>query len=140
MNLSKINVPEFVNQLNEYSNFQLQNIEDITRILEIVKKNELYNTFEDILFSAKAFNGLIRIIRNSENKFDDDYFNKLKSEIKNNTEIVVNGLKIISEKGGTFIAEIFNEKYFLLTTECINNLSLLCSDLEYIKLYNNDNK
>ncbi len=140
MTLGEINVEEFINSLNDFSNNKLNNIEDLKRILEIVKNNNLFSVLENVLFSAKAFNGLMRIIKNSDNKFDNNYFEKLRNEIKYHTEIMIGGLKEISLKGGSFINEILTEKYFQLTTESLSNLSLLASDLEYVKLYFNDNK
>lgn len=140
MNLHEIEINSFLKSVNEHSGNKLKNLEDLTRLFEIANNNNLTTVLEKIIFSAKAFNGLMRIIKNIDNKFDDAYFEKLKLEIKHHTEVVMNGLKEISEKGGSFIAEIFAEKYLTLSTECMQNLSILCSDLEYVKLYLNDNK
>jgi len=140
MNLVEIEISQFLNILQDYSNNKLKNTEDIKRILEIVKKQNSDELFNKMLFSAKAFNGLMRIIKKSDNIFEDIYFNKLKEEIKQHTEILLDCLKEISLQGGTFLNGIFTEKYFQLTTESMQNLSSLSNDLEYIKIYINENK
>ncbi len=140
MKLQEIDINSFLQSVNKHSGNKLQNLEDLTRLFEIAKNNNLNDALEKVIFSAKAFNGLMRIIKNIDNKFDDAYFEKLKIEIKYHTEIVMGGIKEISEKGGSFISEIFTDKYLTLSTECMQNLSTLCGDLEYVKLYLNDNK
>jgi hypothetical protein len=140
MKFDNINIDDFITSVNNFSGNKLKNTEDLFRILEIVKNENLYSQLDKILFSAKAFNGLMRIIKNIDNKFDEIYFEKLRKEIQEHILIITEGLKEISQKGSNFFNEIMTEKYFLMKTECLTNLSNLTNDLEYVKEYFNDNK
>ncbi len=138
MSLTELNSEEFINQLQKFSNNRIKNSEDIIRIFETINKYDLQNQFDDLLFYAKGIVGILRIIRNKDNNFSDEYFNKLKSELHLSTEAVIANLKEISTQTGNFINQIFTDKYYVLTQENIMNLYSLCEDLNYVKMYLND--
>ncbi len=131
---------ELLNDIILFSNNKIVNNEDLERLFEIVITNNLGEPFEKMLFSSKVITGLLRIIQNSDNYFDEIYFSKIKNELKDNTLTVVNCLKDISGYGSNFLNSIFEEKYYLLNSECLQNLYLLCSDLNFVKMYLNDIK
>lgn len=138
MNYYELASDEFITKLQEFSNNRIKNSEDLVRIFDTINKYNLQNQFEDLLFSAKSIVGMLRIIRNKDNSFSDEYFNKIKTELQLSTETVINNLKAISTKTSNFIDQIFNEKYYVLTQENIFNLYSLCEDLNFVKMYLND--
>ncbi len=138
MNYTELNSEEFLTKLQGFSDNRIKNIEDLTRIFDIIIKYGLQNQFEKLLFSAKSIVGLLRIIRNKDNNFSDAYFSTLKSELQTNTESVITKLQEISQKGGNFINQIFTDKYYVLTQENIQNLYSLCEDMNHVKMYLND--
>ena len=131
---------ELLSDIISFSNNRIINHEDLERLFEIVIANNLVDVFNKLLFSSKVITGLLKIIQNSDNNFDDDYFDKIKNELKDNTLIVVNSLKEISQQGSNFLNSIFEEKYYLLKSESLQNLYLLCNDLNFVKMYLNDNR
>jgi len=140
MNLTNKNSKELFEKILDFSSDKITNKQDIERLLEIAINKTMDKEFESILFSAKAITGLMRIIRNRDNKFEDEYFNKLKTELTNNVNSVISGLKEITNAGGSFLNEIFDEKYYQIKSDSLQNLYSLCSDLEYVKMYFNDLK
>ncbi|MFH0736834.1 MAG: hypothetical protein V1773_18535 [bacterium] len=131
---------ELLLDIQSFSNNRINSHEDIERLFEIVIENNLIDVFNKLLFSSKVITGLLKIIQNSDNKFDESYFNKIKNELKDNTIIVVNCLKEISLHGSNFLNSIFEEKYYLLKSDSLQNLYLLCNDLNFVKMYLNDNR
>lgn len=134
------NLEEAIKEIKRLSANKLNFEEDIERILSVSFEKKLIEELENLSFQAKYISGLISIIQRKENFTDESYFNKIKLELTEAFQKLKDELKIITEKFSPFIKNIFEEKYFQLTSESLKNLNRLCEDLTFIKLYLNDLK
>ena len=128
---------EFVNKVDEFAKGKLNNAEDIVRITELVFKAERKDVLEEMSFDAKYAQGLLKIIRGRDNKLEDDYFEKIKAEYTFNVKKVQSHLKKLLDEAKPFLQNIYNEKYFSLTHQGLNNLNMLIDDLSWVKMYLN---
>ncbi|WKZ70645.1 MAG: hypothetical protein QY331_05170 [Melioribacteraceae bacterium] len=131
---------EFCSKINEFAKGKLNNAEDLTRIAEIIFKINKQELLDEISFSAKYSQGLLKIIQNRSNNIEDDYFDRIKAEYTEAVKKVRELLTRILNDGSPFIKQIFIDKYLSLTHESLNNLNLLMSDLSWVKMYLNDIK
>lgn len=131
---------EFCIAVDEFAKGKLNNAEDLTRIMEIVFKTDKKSLLEDLSFSAKYSQGLLKIIQNRSNDFEDEYFNKVKEEYTAVITKVRSLLEEIIENGSGFIKNIYKEKYLSMTHESLHNLNILIDDLSWLKMYLNDLK
>lgn len=131
---------EFCIKIDEFAKGKLNNAEDLTRIAEIIFKINKQELLDEISFSAKYSQGLLKIIQNRSNNIEDDYFDRIKAEYTEAVKKVRELLTRILNDGSPFIKQIFIDKYLSLTHESLNNLNLLMSDLSWVKMYLNDIK
>jgi len=128
------------NSVEDIAKGKLNNKEDLLRITEIALRNNKMGLLEELAFQAKFSQGLIKIIQNADNKIEDDYFVKLKSEMVESLETVKKLFDELLKFAGDFLRTVYKGKYFEMTQQSLFNLNALCSDLTYLKLYLNDLK
>ncbi len=114
--------------------------EDLLRIIELSYQFDLNEELDALAFSGKFSHGLLKIIQQGGATIEKDYFDKIKKEYAESLESVKRSLEPILKKSSDFFRKIFEEKYFSLSQEGVFNLSNLCSDLNYLKIYLNDKK
>lgn len=131
---------EFCISIDEFAQGKLNNADDLTRIVEIIFKIDKKELLEDLSFSAKYSQGLLKIIQSRSNNIEDDYFERIKVEYTEAVKKVRELLTTILDDGLPFIKQIFIDKYLSLTHESLNNLNLLMSDLSWVKMFLNDTK
>ena len=131
---------EFLDGLKSFAGDKLSQEEDIKRIVTAAFREDKLEELEKLAFSAKYAVGLMRIIRTRDNTFEEDYFEKIKTEYGENLEKVKRILGDLAESEGGFISSIFDEKYFRLNHTSLDNLNILCRDLEFVKQYLNELK
>lgn len=119
---------------------KIANKEDLLRIISLAVQNDNVKILEDLSFQAKFTQGLLKIINTKENSIKDEYFSTVKKEFGASVETIKNLLKSIISNSDNFYEEIIGKKYFQLTHQSLSNLSILCNDLSYLKLYLNDQK
>lgn len=131
---------EFCIKVDEFAKGRLNNAEDLTRLTEIIFRKDNHKLLEDIAFTAKFSQGLLKIVQTRSNDIEDEYFIKIKGEYTEAIKKVQTLLKEIIEEASSFIKNIFAEKYLSLTHESLNNLNQLIDDLSWVKMYLNDKK
>lgn len=131
---------QFCLEVDEFAKGRLHNSEDLARLTEVIFKTEKNKLLEDISFTSKYTQGLLKIVRNRSNNIEDDYFVKIRGEYTEAVKQVQSQLKEILEYSSSFIKNIFTEKYLSLTHESLNNLNQLIDDLSWVKMYLNEKK
>lgn len=132
---------DFIIAVDEFAKGTLHNAEDLTRIMEVVIKNDKQKQLEDLAFTAKYALGLMKIFQDrSNNEFEDEYFEKIRGEYTEAITKVRSLLEEILSDASSFISGIFKEKYLGMTHGSMNNLNILIEDLSWIKMYLNEQK
>ena len=134
------NADEFMNALAEFSRGRIVNNEDLGRIAALAFEFNNKELFEELAFEGKYLSGLVRIIRNKDNSFEEGYFEKVKEEYAFHADKVKSLILSIIEPGSGFIKEILNKKYFELSRGSLENLNSLCEDLGRVKSFLNSLK
>jgi len=138
LNNFTLEAEKICNSVEDIAKGNLNNKEDLLRITELALKNNNLSLLEDLSFHAKFSQGLISIIQKSDNKIDDDYFEKVKAELIKSLEKVKKLFEELLIPANDFLKTIFKEKYLEMTQQSLSNLRDLCNDLGYLKLYFND--
>lgn len=131
---------KIISGVEEISNNRLNFKEDLQRMIEISIQNNRTKFLDDLTFQAKYSQGLLKIIQNRDNKFEDEYYAKVRTEFTESMKKVRSDLEEILSVGSDFIKQIFSEKYLQMTQQSMINLNLLCNDLGILKIYFNDLK
>jgi hypothetical protein len=133
-------VNKILNEVEKLSNNRLYFRDDLEILIKITQQREKFRLLEKISFHAKFSDGLLKVIQRKDPLIEETFFLKSSSEYKDNLQIVISLLVNLLKEESSFIRTIFEEKYFGLNQQCLNNLNNLCSDLSYLKLYLNDLK
>ncbi len=128
-----------LDELDIFSGGRLLNKEDISRLISIAKKNDQTGLLEDMAFTGKFLSGLLSIIKRGENAVNEQVFYNYTKEYTQNLEKLRSDLNKLLESGSSFVKKIFQEKYLEINQDSVNNLTNLCSDLNWLKMYLNEN-
>ncbi|MEI7811254.1 MAG: hypothetical protein WCJ01_02390 [Ignavibacteria bacterium] len=137
---TETDIQTIIKEVDELSGGKLKRKEDLSRLLEISIKSKKPELIATASFSAKFLTGLLSIIRRGESLIDDTVLAGYINEYMENLNKLKSGINEITSDGGKFIRQIFEEKYMAMTSESLNNLTELCSDLSWYKIYLNDKK
>ena len=136
----KIEAEKICSAVDDYAKGKLIYKDDLLRLIELTLENNNLEILEDLAFQAKFSQGMVQIIRQKGETFDEEYFAKLKTELTDCFLKIEKDIEKIILHGSDFIKKIFKEKYFSKTQESITNLNNLCNDLACLKFYFNDKK
>ncbi len=131
---------EFVDQVEKFSGSKLKRKAGLLRIYEEAQKNNNKNLFEDVTFTSKYIQGLLRIVTNNANNPEITNIEKIKKDFSANIEKVISQLKEIIADAEPEFKKYFEENYFELSQQGFNNLNELLYDLDWAKQYINAKK
>jgi hypothetical protein len=126
---------DLIFNLKEYSSNCINNIDDISLIIDLTYSNNNENDFMEITFQSKYLKGVRNVL--SKDIEDESAKLKLSDELKSNLEDLSKKLIIIVEQSDQSSADMFKNKYFKLTQECFSNYMSLIDDLTICKEYFN---
>ena len=129
--------PNFLNEVEKFSGKLLHKKNDLTVILDVFKVNEKFKEFEDLSFTGKYVNGLFRVLKNSIKIPEVENADQIKKDLSENMEKVISQLKEITFSMNEKNKKHFDENYFQLSQNSIQNLQKLVEDLDIIKKYLN---
>lgn len=140
----QINYPEntsdFVNEVEYFSNSKLKKKAELLRLFEEAQKNNKLGLFEDLTFTAKYVQGLLRVVQSGTNNPEVGNIENIKQDFSENMKKVVSQIKDIISNADDSMKSHFEENYFELSQAGFLNLSELISDLEWTKKYINNKK
>jgi len=124
---------DFIAEVEKELNSKIQNLEDIYRFLSISIEHNKTELVQQLAFDGKYIEGLLRIIRNRDNDFDEDYFERIKKELTGKLEGIRNNIESLIENESEFLQNIFRKKYLEISPDVLQNLTSLCTDLARVK-------
>ena len=134
---------KLLNEINDFSlakGGQLKRKEDLNIIFEEISRNNKEKLLEDLSFTAKYLQGLMRVLKKGAQNPEIKSLEYVKSDYSLNIMKFTTQLKeILSESSGE-MKEHFNKTFFELSQEGFQNLSELLSDLDWTKMYLNELK
>ena len=135
-----MNAGNFTEEVNSFSGQKLKRKSDLKTIMEICFKNEKSGLLENLSFTAKYIRGLERVIKKGNVNPEISNLEQIKQDYMNNIKKSIEQLREIISLNDSEVKNYFEETYFKLTQEGFKNLSELLEDLEWTKLYFNQQK
>ncbi len=96
--------------------------------------------FFSIAFTAKYVQGLLRVIQQAGTNPEIKNLAQIKNDLTENMEKITDDLRTLIANSNIEVKEKFETKYLALTAESFSNLRNLLSDLEWVKIYQNQLK
>ncbi|RJP66545.1 MAG: hypothetical protein C4539_11275 [Ignavibacteriales bacterium] len=128
---------ELIEAVEKFSNNKLKLKDDLERLIGIAITKNKFELLEKTAFTAKYLQGLFTIIQRGDAAIDEQVFNRYKKEYAENIEKIRTNLDELIKGSSDFYIKIFNEKFLSMTQVSISNLTDLCSDLAWLKMYLN---
>ncbi|MFZ0452691.1 MAG: hypothetical protein WAM24_03010 [Ignavibacteriaceae bacterium] len=140
INNSPNSASEFVNEVEKFSGLNLNKKAELLRIYEEAINSGKEKIFEDLAFTGKYLRGLMRVLQNGSSNPQVDSMDKIKADFSANIKKIIEQIKGIISSADESLRKHFEEKYFEMSQEGLTNLNELLSDLEWTKIYLNDQK
>jgi hypothetical protein len=139
-NNSPDNASDFVNEVEKFSGTNLNKKAELLRIYEESINSGKEKVFEDLVFTGKYLRGLMRVLQNGTGNAQVESLDKIKSDFSSNIKKVIDQIKEIIAGSDENLQKHFEENYFEISQEGLTNLNELLADLEWTKMYLNDQK
>lgn len=129
-----------INNIEEFSEFSLYKKADLKTLFEISLRDNKQKVFRDLSFTAKYVQGLFRILKTGTENSEVKSLDHIKKDFSQNMQKIADMIKEILEDSDVQIKRYFDVTYFDMSTQGLQNLRLLLSDLEWTKKYLNQQK
>ena len=135
-----MNTANLVEEINVFSEQKLKRKNDLKILLEMSFKNEKSVLLENLSFTAKYIRGLERVLKKGSMNPEISNIEQIKQDYTNNIKKLIDQIKELISLADTEVNSYFEERYFKLTQEGFQSLSELLEDLEWTKMYFNQQK
>ncbi len=141
MNIFKNLTPgSLLKEVESFSKILLLNKNDLLLVFTEGLKKENYDSFNNLLFTAKYVQGLKRVLEKGASLPDVNNLEDIKKDLSENIMTVVNILKELNSSMPDEKKVIFENDYLKMEPGCLSNLNNLLTGLEKTKIYLNDLK
>ena len=135
-----MNAENYAGEINNFSKQKLKRKDDLKTLIKICFTNEKPILLENLSFTAKYIRGLERVLKKGSMNPDISNLEQIKQDYMNNINKSVEQLREIISFTDVSTKNYFEETYLKLTHEGFKNLSELHEDLEWTKMYFNNQK
>ena len=131
---------ELLKKVDEFSNFKLQRRDDLQIIFTEGVKEENNKLFEDLVFTAKYVQGLMKVMKMGQENSEVKSLEHVKADLTKNMEKVVEQIRQIVAGSSQSDRDYIEKNFLQMTADAFKNLNELLSDLDWTKRYLNDFK
>lgn len=131
---------DFINDVEKFSKDKLKRKAELIRIYEEALKYKNEKLFDDLAFTAKYVQGLMRVVKSGSINPDIKNIDSIKKDFTDNMNKVVLKIRELISSADENLKIHFEQTYFELSQQGFVNLAELLSDLEWIKIYLNDSR
>ena len=131
---------ELLKRVDEFSNFKLQKRDDLQIIFTEGVKEENNELFEDLVFTAKYVQGLMKVMKMGQENSEVKSLEHVKSDLTKNMEKVVEQIREIVSESSQSDKDYIEKSFLQMTPDAFKNLNELLADLDWTKKYLNDLK
>ncbi len=132
--------PELPDSAEEFSNKIFLKKRDIKILLESAIKNKKEEVFAALAFNGKYLVGLTKVLRNGSGLPEVKNLEQVKKDISGILEKIVSDMKILISFAIEPVRKQFEDQYFILSKNSLDNLKLIADDFEKIKVFINHQK
>ncbi len=133
----ELQTKELIEAVDKFANGKLKLKDDLERLIDLSISRHKFELLEKSAFTAKYLQGLFAIIQRSDSVVNEEVFKRYKKEYAENIEKLRTYLQELLKDSSDFYIRIFCEKFLSLTQTSLSNLTDLCSDLAWLKMYLN---
>ncbi len=127
----RMEISRFIDRVNSFSQNRLQNIEDISVLLQISRDEGKEQVFEDLTFHAKFSFRVFGILKRTDP--NSGAYPKLSAEFNEGVEKVSTLMRTLVKEAPDDVKQKFMSKYFTMTHAGLDNLISVSYDLSWIK-------
>ena len=135
-----MNTTNLTEEINAFSGYKLKRKDDLKTLLDISFANDKLELLEDVSFTAKYITGLQRVLKKGSMNPEISNLDQIKLDYTNNIQKSVEQLKEIVNLSDIKVKKHFEEIYFQLSHAALSSLTELLEDLEWTKMYFNQQK
>jgi hypothetical protein len=129
-----------IEEIDEFSQHNLNKKTDLKTLYSLSLKEDKGKIFEELSFTAKYAEGLMRVLKTGINNPDVKSLEHIKRDFVHNMQKIVDQMKEIVVNADEQIKRYFEMTYFDMSQQGMQNLTLILSDLEWAKKYFNMQK
>jgi hypothetical protein len=133
----EISNKSFLDEVEKETGGILKNRTDIAKLLEICVTGGKEKEFEDLIFTAKYIQGLMRVMKKAQTIPEVQSVDYIKSDFTNNVKKIIEQIRNLFGEKDDESKIYFEEMYLSSRQHSFENLILLLIDLELIKEYVN---
>jgi hypothetical protein len=131
---------KYVEEIDLFSNHKLKRKEDLKVLILISYQNNHEDLFDKIIFKAKYILGLQRVLKKGVSNPEIKNINEIKKDYTDNLIQAIELLKSLVKFSSEETTNHFQNLYFELSHQNMNNLNELFQDLEWVKIFFNREK
>lgn len=128
---------DFLDLVESYTERKLHHKFFLQQLIDETNNYKLYDTFEDLAFTGKYVNGLLRAVKIGQSNPDITNLQMIKKDLMKNIEKVISLIKEITANLSAEQMNEINVKFIELSREQFTNLTQLIDDLDQVKKYLN---
>jgi hypothetical protein len=139
-NYNSKNAIEFLKEIDTFSNVQLKKRDDLHKIFEEIFKENKYQILEEISFTSKYVQGLVRVLKSGAGNADVKNLEHVKIDLSSNINKVIEKIREVISTADEETHKYFEKNYFEMSQHGFLNLNELMTDFEWVKKYLNEQK
>ncbi len=124
-------ISSYIDRINSFSQNRLQNIEDVSILLQLSRDEGKEEIFDDLTFHAKFNYRVYGILKRTDP--GSETYPKLSAELKEGIEKVSTLMRTLVKEAPDEVKERFIGRYFSMTHSGLDNLIRVAYDLSWIK-------
>lgn len=128
---------DFLDSVESYTERKLHHKFFLQQLIDETTKYKLYDKFEDLAFTGKYVNGLLRAVKIGQSNPDVTNLQMIKEDLMKSMEKVISLIKEITTNLTTESMNEINVKFIELSRDQFTNLTQFIDDLDQIKKYLN---
>ena len=134
------NAGQFCDEVEKFSKNKLLVKSDVQMLVLSAISSLNEELFFSITFTAKYIQGLLRVIQQAGTNPEIKNLTQIKTDLTENMEKITDDLRTLIANSNLEVKEKFETNYLALAAESFSNLRNLLSDLEWVKIYQNQQK
>lgn len=128
---------DFLDSVEMFTERKLHHKKFLQQLIDETSQYELYEKFEELAFTGKYVNGLLRAVKIGQSNPDVTNLQMIKEDLMNNIEKVISLIKEITLNLNDDTLNEIKIKFIELSKEQFTNLTQLIDDLDQVKKYLN---
>lgn len=136
----KENAGKLLQEIDSFSNNKLKLRIELQELLELTAQNSKFDEFENLIFTAKYIQGLMRVIKNAIENPEISNLKQIQSDLSQNIEKFYQQLRVLIANCDESLKNRYEKDFLELSSESFARLNSLMVDLEWTKMYFNSIK